>query len=112
MLSALSPFPGGPPGPDPPRPGPTPGRWRSAPRGPPVPPGGFHEEREGPTDDRFPNEGVLQGWVQAARREGFLPDDAAVYRQDGLDVTKAGVTPANTFIVRRVGERPSQARLA
>ena len=60
----------------------------------------------------FPNLDALKDWARTSLKDGTLPAEAAVFQMDGLDDRKdSGITPANTFIVRRAGDRPQQAQL-
>lgn len=46
-------------------------------------------------------------WFDAVRKDGHVPEDADVFKQDGIDKEAAAkVSEANTFLVRRINDRP------
>ena len=46
-------------------------------------------------------------WFDAVRKDGHLPLDADVFKQDGIDKEAANkVAEANTFLTRRINDRP------
>lgn len=61
----------------------------------------------------FNNRGDLLEWVEGVKAAGMLPDDAVVFMQDGLDTEgrAGGITPTNTFVVKRKGDRGEQFEL-
>lgn len=61
----------------------------------------------------FPNADAMKEWVRESLKDGALPKEAAVFQMDGLDERKdvGGATAANTYIVRRAGDRPDHFKL-
>ena len=46
-------------------------------------------------------------WFDGVRRDGHIDADSEVFKQDGIDKeSKPAVTEANTFLVRRINDRP------
>jgi hypothetical protein len=52
----------------------------------------------------FPAQEEAAEWFKAARACGHIPPNTALYRPDGLDMTRRA--EAGSLIVKRMGDRP------
>jgi hypothetical protein len=60
----------------------------------------------------FTSRAALADFVERAKQAGLLPEGSVAYEMDALDKQSGGgVTPHNTYLVRRVGDRPERFRL-
>ena len=59
----------------------------------------------------FPNTEAMADWFDSLRDPAIngFPTDAAIFEVDGLD--QRSVTWGNSYIVKRVGDRPEETRL-
>lgn len=53
----------------------------------------------------FPSVHDMLDWVKNCQIDAEIPLDTAVYKADALDTMKPGITPANTYLLRRDGDR-------